>query len=62
MKKHLRGCRFETLQQLGTAISKWRQDTPIAWFASGLEKLPERWKRCLLLRGDFVEVHAEEDD
>ena len=30
MNKHLRGRRFETLQQLETAISKWRQDTPIA--------------------------------
>lgn len=61
MKKNLRGHRYDTLQQLGTAIFQWRQHTPPEWFATGLLKLHERWERCIARRGDFVELPAEDD-
>lgn len=61
MKRALRGRRFETLQQLATAVSKWRQDTPTEWFAAGLEKLCDRWTSCVQRRGDFVEVPSNDD-
>ena len=60
MKKELRGRRFETLQQLATAVHKWRQNTPKDWFAAGIRKLPERWQLCIH-RSDFVELATNDD-
>lgn len=61
IKKHLRGNRYDTLQQLGTAIYQWRQRTPPEWFETGLRKLHERWNLCISRQGDFVELPTEDD-
>ena len=61
MKRALRGRRFGTLQQLGTAIYKWRSELPNDWFASGLSKLHERWQRSVLREGDYVDLPGDDD-
>lgn len=61
MKKPLRGKRYETLQQLASAVSKWVSDTPADFFSSAIDKLHERWAHCVTIRGNWVEVHAEDD-
>lgn len=62
MKRELRGNRYDTLQELGSAISQWRRRTSADWFATGLEKLHGRWELCINRRGDFVELPSQDDD
>ncbi len=62
MKRPLRGRRYDNLQQLSSAVSKWVHDTPKDFFATGLGKLRERWTRCVQIRGEWVETHPEDDD
>ena len=56
MKKYLKGRRFENLQQLSSSVSQWVRSTPETFFRAGIEKLPERWEKCIRLLGDFVEL------
>lgn len=62
MKKPLRGKHYDDLQQLSSAVGKWVRDTPNEFFATGLNKLHERWTRCVDIRGDWVESHANDED
>ena len=62
MKRPLRGKRYDNLQQLSSAVSKWVHDTPTEFFTTGLNKLHERWLRCIDTRGDWVETHDEDED
>ena len=62
MKRPLRGKRYDNLQQLSSAVSKWVHDTPTEFFTTGLNKLHERWVRCIETRGDWVETQEEDED
>ena len=62
MKRPLKGRRYDNLQQLASAVSKWVRDTPAEFFAEGLGKLPDRWRRCVDTRGDWVEISREDDE
>jgi len=60
MKKPLRGKRYHTLQELATALSKWESNTPQEWFAAGIQKLQERWQKCVSLDGGYIEKEDTE--
>ena len=45
MKRPLRGKRFPDFKGLDCQIKQWEKGTPKELNATGLEKLPERWKR-----------------
>ena len=47
MKRPLRGKRFSTLKDLQSAVNFWQKGTPQKFFATGIEKLPERWQSPL---------------
>lgn len=55
MKEPLRGRQYSCLQALASAISQWVKSTPTDFFAAGMEKLPERWRKCVELGGTYVE-------
>lgn len=55
MKNPLRGHRYSSLQGLASAISQWEKATPREWFLEGLQKLPERWAKCIALHGGYIE-------
>ena len=59
MKRPLKGRRYDNLQQLASAVSKWVRDTPAEFFAEGLGKLPDRWRRCVDTRGDWLEINGD---
>jgi histone-lysine N-methyltransferase SETMAR len=55
MKKPLRGRHYSNLSSLASGVSQWVRDTPKEWFTQGLQKLPDRWEKCISLRGEYVE-------
>ena len=55
MKKPLRGKRYGDLKELKRAVNHWVKVTPPEFYAKGIDKLPERWERCIKLDGDFIE-------
>lgn len=55
LKKPLRGHHFADFQELQDAVRTWVRQTPKKWFAEGIEKLPHRWRKCVVLNGDYVE-------
>ena len=59
MKRPLRGKRFPDFKGLDYQI-KLGKDTPKELYATGLEKLPERWKRCVDLKNEYIERFDDE--
>ncbi|KAI6655685.1 Histone-lysine N-methyltransferase SETMAR-like [Oopsacas minuta] len=47
MKRPLGGKRFEDFKWLEYEIKQWEKGIPKEFYTTGLEKLPERWKRCI---------------
>ena len=60
MKKPLRGKHYSGLPALATAISQWEKSVPKEWYRQGLEKLPVRWRKCIQVKGDYVEKTVNE--
>jgi histone-lysine N-methyltransferase SETMAR len=55
MKKPLRGHQYSSLQALASAVSQWVRGSPADFYAAGIEKLPERWHKCISLMGAYIE-------
>lgn len=55
MKEPLRGHQYSSVQALASAINQWVRGTPREFFAAGIEKLPERWQKCVNLQGTYIE-------
>ena len=55
MKNPLRGKRYSNLAGLDSAVSQWVQATPQEWFEEGIKKLPERWRKCVRIEGEYLE-------
>lgn len=60
LKNPLRGRHYENLAGLASAVTKVVEDTDEEWFAEGLKKLPERWQKCINLKGDYIEKLSSE--
>lgn len=55
MKKSLRGHHFSCLTEVKRVLNRWVDTTPRSFFDDGLRKLVQRWKKCVDLKGDYVE-------
>ena len=55
LKEVLRGCRFSSDQELKEAVQAWLVAQPKTFFAEGIKKLVQRWKKCIEMQGDYVE-------
>ena len=55
MKDYLRGKHYDNLAQLASAISQWVKRTPKDFFTAGIEKLPDRWQKCVTVKGEYIE-------
>ncbi len=62
LKKPLRGIHFEDLNAVKRAVHQWILGTPKEFFENGLKQLVQRWKKCIELRGDYVEKRDELHD
>lgn len=55
LKLHLKGRTFSSRSQIGSVIHHWFSSKPREWFTEGINKLPERWRRCVERNGGFIE-------
>jgi histone-lysine N-methyltransferase SETMAR len=55
MKKMLGGQKFSSDMEAQSAVRQWLGQQPASFFASGIEKLVDRWDKCLNERGGYVE-------
>ena len=54
-KKHLRGQRFSTDDELKSAAEEWWKGQSELFYFTGIEKLRDRYKLCIDKGGDYVE-------
>ena len=56
MKKMLGGQKFDSDAEVQSTVHKWlRQQSASFFFASGIQKLVDRWDKCLNDFGRYVE-------
>ena len=51
----LRGCRYETIEEMKEAVTKVIDTLTQEEFHGTFEKLLERYKKCIVARGDYFE-------
>ena len=52
----LRGCRYETIKEMKEAVTKVIDTLTQEDFHGAIQKLLERYKKCIVARGDYFEV------
>jgi histone-lysine N-methyltransferase SETMAR len=55
LKKYLRGIHFTCDDEIQAATIKWFREQPEKFYSDGIQKLVERWRRCVERLGDYVE-------
>ena len=55
MKKELRGQRYDDVDELMLAVEGFCRGHDSAFYRKGIEKLWDRWTKCIELKGDYVE-------
>jgi hypothetical protein len=54
-KEALRSCRFTSNEEVKEAVHTWLREQPKSFFSTGIQKLVERYSKCIVLQGDYVE-------
>jgi hypothetical protein len=55
LKDALRGCRFTSDEGVKKAVHEWLAAQTKTFFSVGIQKLLERWNKCIEKHGDYVE-------
>lgn len=55
LKEFLSGHKFRDNDELITTVQNWIRTQPKNFFENGIRKLPERWRKCIAVEGDYVE-------
>jgi len=55
MKKMLVGQKFASDTEVQSVVRQWLGQQPASFFASGIQKLVDRWDKCLNELGQYVE-------
>lgn len=55
LKKWLGGKRFSSNSEIITATNAYFEEFEKSYFLEGLKKLEHRWKKCIIMKGDYVE-------
>ena len=55
MKKMRRGQKFASHTEVQSVVRQWLGQQPASFFASGIQKLVDRWDKCLNELGLYVE-------
>ena len=55
MKNELRGRKFEADEDVMEAVDDFLEEQDAEWYRRGLQKLEQRWTKCIDVRGDYVE-------
>ena len=55
LKKHLAGKRYESDDDVIFAVEDFFEGQEENFYATGIQALQQRWKKCVDRRGDYVE-------
>ena len=55
LKKDIRGIRFEDDNAVQNAVFDWFEGRSEEFYKLGIMKLPDRWNKCVQVKGDYVE-------
>jgi len=55
LKDALRGCRFTSDKGVKEAVHEWLAAQPKNFFSEGIQKLLERWNKCIAKHGEYTE-------
>ena len=55
MKKHLAGNRYWTDDEIISAVENFFGDQDESFYANGIKAQQHCWKKCVELRGEYVE-------
>jgi len=55
LKEALRGRRFASDEEVKEAVHTWLREQPKSFFSAGIQKLVERYNKCIVSQGDYVE-------
>ena len=55
LRKSLTRQKFESSEEVITAMGAYFTDLEKTYFSDGLKKLEHRWVKCIELKGDYVE-------
>jgi len=55
LKKHLKGNRYADDNEVQTAVLAYFESQPTSFYKTGIESVESKWKRCIELKGDYVE-------
>jgi hypothetical protein len=47
--------RFADDSEVMEAVQSWLKATPTSFFLEGIRKLVDRWTKCVVKQGDYVE-------
>jgi len=51
LKGALRGSRFASSEEVKEAVHTWLREQPKSFFYAGIQKLVERYNKCIVLQG-----------
>ena len=55
LKEALRGRKFTSDEEVKEAVHTRLREQPKSFFSTGIQKLVERYNKCIVLQGDYVE-------
>lgn len=55
LKADLRGKRFKDKNEIKSFVSGWFDSRPNDFYSKAIESLPEKWNKCIRLRGEYIE-------
>lgn len=55
LKEALGGKKFKSNEEVMEAVRIWLRMQPKNFFSSGIRKLPERWNKCIIKQGHYIE-------
>jgi histone-lysine N-methyltransferase SETMAR len=62
LKSALRGKIFNGVEEIQEVVDAWLDNKPRNFFADGIRKLPDRWRKCVLQNGAYFEHLTDTDD
>jgi histone-lysine N-methyltransferase SETMAR len=56
LKESLRGRKYNLDDDVQSAVHEWLKSQPQEFFSSGIQTLVSRWRKCIELQEDYVEL------
>ena len=57
LKESLRGRAFKEDEDVTVAVNEWIEERDQNFFLETIKTLEERWETCVVLQGNYVEIH-----